>query len=158
MSLAPRLLLGALPVLSAQTPPPALPSDLTAFFSGAWTGMGAFASGKPIEADVTFAPELGGRWLAYRHRDRPPGRYEALGLWGADPATGGLLMTLHDNGGGFRRFEAGGWKEGRLVFTCGVRERFTFERQGDGFRMTYEVSRDGQAWRLVDALTFQRKP
>ncbi len=147
--------------LVAQEGPKGLPSELTAFFAGEWTGKGAFASGRPIEAEASFTLDLDGRWLVYRHRDSPPGRYQALGLWGREGA-GGLVMTLHDGGGGFRRFEAEGWKEGRVAFLHrapgGTRqERFRFERQGEAFRMAYEISADGQAWRLVDWLIFQRK-
>jgi hypothetical protein len=51
-------------------------SELSQFLSGDWAGAGQFASGKPIEADVTFAPELDGHWLVYHHVDRAPGRYK----------------------------------------------------------------------------------
>ncbi|SRR5258707_1303130 len=59
-------------------PPIRLPNDLVDFFSGEWNGTGEFASGKKIEADISFTPDLDGQWLVYRHADRPPNRYKAL--------------------------------------------------------------------------------
>ena len=62
-------------------------ASLEAFVSGNWSGSGKFASGKDIAADVSFDPVPGGHWLAYEHKDRPPGSYMARGTWGyVDPA------------------------------------------------------------------------
>jgi len=148
--------------------PPALskvPDALVGFLSGAWTGEGAFANGKKIEADVSFASDLDGQWLAYRHADRPPGKYKAVGMWGY--AKGGeFVMTLNDNFGGARRFASEGWRDGRVVFenvaNAGApatgRERFVFERyEGDRLKMTYERGDGEDRWRMVDYVVFTRK-
>jgi hypothetical protein len=59
--------------------PTRLPDDPVEFFAGDWNGNGEFANGKKIEAEVNFAPDLDRQWLVYRHTDRPPNRYNALG-------------------------------------------------------------------------------
>lgn len=52
-----------------------------------------FASGHPIEAEVSFTPELDGQWLQYRHADRAPN---------IESGSRKLAMTVNDsdNGGG----------------------------------------------------------
>ncbi|MBS0199156.1 MAG: hypothetical protein JSR70_01780 [Proteobacteria bacterium] len=155
--------------------PVRVPSEVAQFFTGNWQGQGAFASGKKIEADVGFDVSMDGQWLVYRHADRPPNGYKAQGFWGYERSSGTFIMMLADNFGGARLFSSTGWKDGTLVFEgrgaisptpsaqpspgSGSRERFTFARQSaNQFRMSYEVSKDGTTWRLVDALTFKRKP
>ena len=149
--------------------PERAPKELVAFFSGHWQGAGEFANGKKIAADVSFEPTLDNQWLEYRHADRPPNGYKALGLWGIDSASHKLIMTLHDNFGGARLFTSGGWRDGKVVFVkhgpispdpapASTQERFSFARlDATSFTMTYEVSRDGSAWKLGDSLTFHRK-
>ena len=66
-------------------------SAIAKFFTGNWSCAGKFASGKTIEADVNFTPELDGKWLLYRHTDRPPGPFKALSLWGVDQISGNLV-------------------------------------------------------------------
>ena len=147
--------------------PVRLPDDVVAFFSGDWIGQGEFASGKKIEADVSFGADLDRQWLMYRHTDRPPNQYKAVGMWGFENKSGRFLMTVNDNFGGARRFASDGWVNGKVVFekivddvapAANIRERFTFERQdADTFRMTYETSQDSKNWRLGDYLVFKRK-
>ena len=139
--------------------PKPVPPGLTAFLEGTWTGSGEFASGKKISAAASFASELGGQWLSYRHEDRPPGRYQALGLWGYDRQSGDFVMSLHDSGGGLRRFSSTGWTQGGIVFERGEpdRERFRFERlDDDRMKMTYERG-DGAGWKMVDYVVFVRE-
>ncbi len=142
------------------------------FLSGKWHGVGEFANGKPIEADVEFQMDLGGRWLQYRHTDKPPARYKALGLWGIDSASNTLIMTLHDSFGGARLFTSNGWSAGMVTFSSSgaispnavlspsatVRqERFHFVQQSaDQFKMTYEVNKEGGEWRMGDFVVFSR--
>jgi hypothetical protein len=142
--------------------PPALNEDMASFFAGHWNGAGAFGNGKKIEANVEFQRELDGQWLLYRHTDKAPNSYKALGLWGVDKATGTLVMTVSDNFGNARRFESGGWVDGKVEFVkvgaAGTRrERFIFERKSPTlFRMSYEWSADGSSWKLGDFLDFER--
>lgn len=165
-----------MPQASKQTlePPVPLPADLVSFFSGAWFGSGEFANGKKIEADITFNPDLDNQWLLYRHADRAPNKYKALGVWGTERSTKKFVMLINDNFGGMRLFLSEGWVNGKIIFeksaavlsalsvadsqVAAPRERFTFERKDDDtFKMTYEVSGDGAAWRMGDYLIFRKK-
>jgi len=51
----------------------------------------ACASGHPIEAELSFTPELDGQWLQYRYADRAPN---------IESGSRKLVMTVNDNGGG----------------------------------------------------------
>lgn len=147
-----------------------LPQDVVDYFSGEWSGKGEFASGKKIEADIGFRADLDGQWLAYRHTDRPPGKYKAAGMWGFERASKAFVMTLNDNFGGARTFSSTGWQHGSVVFERDVdasaegpaavrkRERFTFLRETDDrMKMVYEVNADGSHWKMVDYLIFVRR-
>jgi len=154
-------------------PPMRLPTDLVRFFSGEWAGAGEFASGKKIEADASFSPDLDNQWLVYRHADRAPNSYKALGMWGFEYTSKKFIMVINDNFGGARLFSSEGWRDRKVVFLKqntlapqtgaaaaqpGNQERFTFERQtDDAFKMTYEVSKDGTNWRMGDYLIFKKK-
>jgi hypothetical protein len=134
------------------------------FFSGNWSCAGAFASGKKIEADLSFTPELEGKWLLYRHSDRPPGIFKAVVLWGVDQPSGKLVSMAADNFANARLFTSDGWKDGTVIFTGAAildqktsQERFRYERQSDNsFKMTYERSVDGQ-WKMGDFIVCTRK-
>lgn len=146
-------------------PPAPLPAGLASFFSGDWSGRGQFASGRPIEADVSFHPELDGQWLQYRHTDRAPNRYKALGMWGIESTSRKLVMTLNDSSGSARTFTSDGWNDGGVIFMRTIsaeplrEERFVFKRLSDqSFHMAYEVRAGEQPWRMVDQLTFERAP
>lgn len=145
-----------------------LPADLVTFLAGRWRGIGAFASGKKIEATVVFAPDLEGQWLSYRHDDIRPGKYHASGYWGVEADSSALVMILMDNFGGIRLFTSDGWANGVITFKDGERipvvagrtarqERFVFQRKSmTSFRMTYEVSADGVSWKMGDYLDFTK--
>lgn len=145
--------------------PNAVPVEMAEFFVGEWDGQGEFASGKKIEADVSFTMELDNQRLLYRHVDRLPNRYKALGTWGYDHKTNKFVMIIQDNFGGSRIFESDGLKNGKIVFLKDVpatataySERFTFETKlPNFFKMTYEASRDGKTWKLGDYINFKRK-
>jgi len=134
------------------------------FFVGSWGCAGEFANGKKIEADVSFASELEGKWLLYRHEDRPPGRFKATALWGVDQGSGKLISVMEDNFGNARLFTSEGWKNGLVTFTRAEfldqkinQERFRYERQSDnGFKMTYERLVDAQ-WKMGDFIVCTRK-
>ena len=150
--------------LTAQSPTnPDSSSAWAHALRGTWSCAGAFVSGKPLAADITFSPILRGQWLEYHHLDRPPGQYEATGLWGPalhDSSLG--ATTLHDNFGGHRRFLAAVSQPGAVTLTrdtteAGARlERFTFRPRPDGtLWFAWEVQRGG-VWALGDSLSCRR--
>jgi len=158
-----------------------LNAGLTSFFVGHWTGEGAFANGRTIAADLSFALSLDSCWLVYEHRDRAPNRYKATSMWSVDRVTGEFVAYCFDNFQGHRLFSGNGaggaggadgadaagngWKEGKLVLSrqasapqVGIYfERFVYERLSETqFKMTYETSRDSTAWQVGDWLVFTR--
>ena len=150
------------PLSKPSAAPRRLPDDLVAFFAGEWSGAGEFASGRKIAANVSFAPDLDGQWLAYRHIDRAPNKYKAAGMWGFERASDSFVMTVNDSFGGARTFTSIGWQDGKVVFDrhgSGTKlERFSFLRVADdGFKMTYETSDDGAAWKMIDYVVFTKK-
>jgi hypothetical protein len=134
-----------------------------AFFLGTWTGEGAFSNGRPIQADVSFQPELDAHWIGYRHDDKAPNQYHALSMWGYDKEKKSLVGHTFDNFGGSREFTSTGWDGEKLAWVnesevkgAKVKTRFLFERiNPDSFRMSYEVERK-EGWKLVDSLVFKR--
>jgi hypothetical protein len=147
----------------AATPRP-LDSEMVAYFSGRWTCAGQFSNGKPIEAGMSFAPVLEGKWLEQTHTDRAPNTFQAISMWGVDGASGEGFSMLFDNFGGARRFESSGWSNRSISFERSSlpadparRERFTYRAEADGtFRMSYDITRDGKEWRMVDTLLCRR--
>jgi len=143
---------------------PATDPAMIKFFGGNWSCAGEFANGNKIEADVSFAPELDGKWLLYRHADRPPGLFKALALWGVDQPSGSLVAVMEDNFGNARLFTSDGWKDGSVTFNRATildqkitQERFRYERQSaDSFKMTYERSVGGK-WKMGDFIVCGRK-
>jgi hypothetical protein len=143
---------------------PTTDATMVKFFSGNWSCSGEFANGKKIEADLSFVPELDGKWLLYRHTDRPPGAFKALATWGVDQPTGSLVSVIEDNFGNARLFTSDGWKDGSVTFSRipmleqkPSPERFRYERQSpDSFKMTYERSAEGQ-WKMGDFIVCTRK-
>ena len=134
------------------------------FFGGNWSCAGEFSNGKKVEADLSFVPELDGKWLLYRHADRPPGQFKALAVWGVDQPSGRLVSVAEDNFGNARLFTSDGWKDGSVTFNRAAildqkltQERFRYQRQSaDSFKMTYERSVEGQ-WKLGDFIVCARK-
>ena len=100
--------------------PTPLPSEVTTFFGGEWTGTGKFASGKEIAADEEFKAVLDDQWLMYSHQDRSPNKYKSLAMWGFERGSGKFVMIVQDNFGGTRRFESDGWKDGKVVFAVDI--------------------------------------
>ncbi len=143
---------------------PSTDPTMIKFFGGNWSCAGKFASGKKIEAEVSFTPELDGKWLLYRHSDRPPGPFKALTQWGGDQPSGSLVSVMEDNFGNARLFTSDGWKDGSVTFSRAAildqkisQERFRYERQSDdSFKMTYERSADGE-WKMGDFIVCTRK-
>jgi len=135
------------------------------FFIGSWTGEGEFASGKKINATLTFTLSLDSSWLMVEHTDKAPNRYKATSMWGTDAGTGQFLAYTFDNFHGHRQFTSDGWKNGKLLLTTNeyyaksglVFQHFVYEQLSDkSFKMTYEVSKDAITWKLGDYLIFTR--
>jgi hypothetical protein len=150
--------------LCCQAQQPTTDPAMIKFFSGNWSCAGEFANSKKIEADLSFTPELDGKWLLYRHSDRPPGSFKAVVLWGVDQPSGKLVSMAADNFANARLFTSDGWKDGSVTFNRSAildqkmtQERFRYERQSDNsFKMTYKVSVDGH-WKMGDFIVCTRK-
>jgi len=159
---------GAAVVRRSASPQPAATqasaiSDQFDYFLGSWNCAGTFArSGVVIEADLHFERSLDGRWLLFRHDDRPPHSYHALAEWSRGERE--WTATVQDSSGGLRLFHTPGWQGPRLVWegnTIGdsgpARQRFTVERTNPSLLfLSYETQKpDG--WRLVDSSACTRR-
>ena len=160
-----RFLLAALSAASlwAQSPAPLDPA-FASFFEGKWSCSGEFANGKKIEADMEFDRKLSDKWLSFKHTDRPPNKYKAIGAWGMDLESGQLVALQEDNGGGARLFVSKGWNNNSVVFELTPilshaprQERFTYTKESaDTFRMKYERGLPDGSWKLGDSLLCKR--
>ena len=172
------ILAGGTAEAQGATAPMRLDSGMVRFFSGEWTGAGAFSNGRPITAKLSFRLTLDSAWLVCEHRDDPPGQYAATIYWGIERTTGQFLAYAFDNFQGHRVFTgnfsgagaaghaAGASNEWRLVllgqaFAPGVGtyyEHFIYQRtSGNQFKMSYETSLDAITWQLGDSLVFNKK-
>lgn len=155
-------------VVSASKLETSLPADILNYFSGNWSGKGKFTSGKEIESDFSFIPDLENQCILVRHKERAPNTFQFIALWSVDSNSGELVMLLASNhAAGARVFRSNGWNGAKIVFQSAPElrasfalERFTFERESaTSFRTTYEMSRDnGQTWRVGDKQVFVKKP
>lgn len=101
--------------------------------------------------------------MEYHHRDRPPGQYEAISLWGPALRDSALATSvLYDNFGGHRRFLSTYSSSGEVTLVrdtteAGARvERFTFRPRADGtLWFAWQVLRGG-TWALGDSLSCRR--
>jgi hypothetical protein len=130
-------------------------------FIGDWDCSGKFASSnKVIEAHVGFKYDLEGKWIFFRHDDKPPFAYHALAEWGWDRARNEFVMFVEDSGGGIRKFHAPGSPENQIIWTgdalhspAAEDQRLVFEiRDANHFQFSY-FSLKGASWRLVDSST-----
>jgi hypothetical protein len=105
-------------------------------------------------------------WVNYEHTDRLPNRYKTLSMWGVDAVTGQFTVYAFDNFHGHRKFASDGWKGNKLILTTNeyypqrglLFQHFIYEKLSDiTFKMTYETSKDGIAWKLGDYLLFTKK-
>ena len=129
-------------------------------FVGDWDCAGVFAnSGKAIEAHLSFKYDLDGRWILFRHDDKPPFSYHALSEWGWDAARMEFVMLVEDSTGGLRSFRSTGLREKKITWdgdalqSAKPDQRFIFEAiDSSHFRVSYFRQPDGN-WRLVDSST-----
>jgi hypothetical protein len=147
-------------------PRPQIDPAVIQYFAGKWGCSGEFSNGKKIEADLVFTPDLDNHWLQYRHTDRPPGAFKSLGMWGVDRITGKFISVMQDSSGSVRLFTSDGWVNNAIAFQSAQllspisrQERFTYTAQPAGkFKMTYEVSPDGNTWKLGDYIVCSKTP
>jgi len=133
------------------------------FFLGKWSCDGKFVkSGKEISADVSFESVLDGKWILFRHDDRPPFSYHALAEWGWDTKKNTFVSTIQDSSGGLRMFRSNGWSGEKLIWDGGdfsgtaQTQRFEFERLGaDQFKVSYSLHKD-ERWVNVDTSTCKK--
>jgi hypothetical protein len=139
--------------------------EILAGFEGKWACQGVFpSSGKRIESQIVFAPDLEGVWLSVRHDDLPPNRYHAFELWGFDAEAKQLVAFIYDNFGGARKFTSPGWAEEELIWTGesgrtdkAATQRFVFRRDNPGqFVMNYEVKKGNSDWTIGDTITCKK--
>lgn len=146
---------------------PMLPSSVSGYFKGQWTGSGKFVgTGKALQSLYDFEPGLGGEDMIVAYREMKPATFAYNGLLSVDSNTGELVLMMAANlKGGARLFKSPGWIGDRLVFqsvpalkTWFGLERLSFWREApDRFRATYELSVDnGLTWHVGDDQTFTR--
>lgn len=88
-------------------------------------------------------------------------------LWSVEARTGQFIAYAFafDNGQGHRQFQSEGRKDNRLVLENvqeypgrgTIYQHFIYEQlESDQFKMTYETSKDGKTWKMIDYLVFKR--
>lgn len=134
------------------------------FFLGRWSCAGRFVrSGKAIEADVSFEKVLEGKWILFRHDDRPPFSYHAIAEWSWSEGEHDYVASIQDSTGGLRLFHSPGWRGRRLTWTGSAigsqtDQQFEFERMTDSeFKVSYSTLKDGK-WIPVDTSVCKRLP
>ncbi|MDF0717146.1 hypothetical protein PY092_13365 [Muricauda sp. 334s03] len=160
------LVIGSFTFVNAQNSDHKLTDDFINFFVGNWYGEGEFSSGKKISANLTFKMTLNNNWLSYEHTDLPPNKYKALSYWGIDRSTGEFVAYSVNNLQGHKRFSSNGWVDGKLILSADryfpgqglVFEHFIYEKKSEkSFKMTYEMSKDGMDWKMIDYLVFNKQ-
>lgn len=152
---------------SVQAPEkPHLSQDLVSYFTGDWTGKGRFTSGRDLESDFSFVPQLENQCVLVHQKEKHPNTFEFVALWSIDSISGEVVMLLAANlDAGAQIYRSHGWQDGKIVFQ-GVPDlrshdldRFTFERESATiFHSTYEFSKDdGKTWLVGDKQTFTKK-
>lgn len=139
-------------------------NDIIKYFFGDWVGEGMFSNGKKIAANVTFKLSLDSCWLINTHQDIPPGTYTAVSAWGIE-TSGKWVNNRISNFDGYQQLTSNGWKPSEISFTAKPTkyqnkiffQHFIYQEiSHDQFKMTYEVSYDGVAWKEGDHLIFKR--
>ena len=152
--------------LNAQNSKYKLTDDFVNFFTGNWYGEGEFHNGKKISANLTFKMTLDNSWLSYEHTDVLPNKYKALSMWGVDDLNGEFVAYSLNNFKGHTKFSSNGWVDGKLILSANsyypeqglVFEHFIYEKQSDkSFKMTYEISKNGINWKMIDYLVFNKQ-
>jgi hypothetical protein len=133
--------------------------------AGVWHCQGVFpASGKKIESQIAFTPDLEGAWLVMRHDDMPPNLFHALEMWGFDKDAKQFVAFIYDNFGGVRKFTSAGWEEQKLIWmgetsaaTPPLTERFVFKRDSpEQLVVNWEVKKGTADWTVGDTLACKK--
>ena len=141
---------------------------LMSAIQGQWQCRGAFADGRPIEADLRFQPVFGGLGLRFTHIDRAPHTYRQESHWGFDRESG-LIVSLALTGSARAPepsaaiYVAESWTESsvtlvqrRLLADPFAPNRFTYTVAGGRLRKVWEVARAEGRWQMGDYLDCER--
>jgi hypothetical protein len=163
--LAGLLMIAAVPLKAKWGPAELKPAvSSLGYFTGDWECSGKFdSSGKTIEAQQHFSPDLDGSWMIFRHDDKPPFGYHSMAEWGWDGKGKKFVMTVQDSAGGVRIFHSSGWDSTRLQWDgddlvgTSSDQRFSFERLDDHhFKVSYYTLKNGD-WSRVDSSTCSKQ-
>jgi hypothetical protein len=137
-----------------------------AYFVGSWDCNGSFPStGKTIASTILFETDAKLGAIVKHHDDLPPNSYHALEVWVFSATDHQYNSAIVDNFGGVRRFTSPGWVGDQLTWsnTSSERparaERFVYVKEStSAFKLDWQVSTDGVAYRVGDTLTCKAKP
>jgi hypothetical protein len=131
---------------------------------GNWSCQGAFADGRALAADLSFATEMGGRVVRYHHADRAPTTFLEDATWGHDPKRGEIVSLAFAGssttpGAAPSYFVSREWTARSIVLVADtlkapprVPNRFTYTLVAtDSLRMVWEVQ-SANGWRMGDWL------
>jgi len=152
---------------SSETAEPKLKKEIESFapLQGRWSCAGVFpSSGKKIESQIAFAPDLDGAWLVKRHDDLPPNVFHAAEYWGFDSAAKQFVAFIYDNFGGVRKFTSSGWADDKLIWLGEPSksdpprlERFVYKRDTPTqIEVNWEVKQGAKDWAIGDTLTCRK--
>jgi hypothetical protein len=152
---------------AAEGSEPKLKKEIEAFapLQGKWACAGVFpSSGKKIESQIAFAPDLDGAWLVKRHDDQPPNVFHDAEYWGFDSAAKQFVAYIYDNFGGVRKFTSSGWTDDKLTWLGEPSksdpprlERFVYQRDSPTqIEVNWEVKQGAKDWSIGDSLTCKK--
>lgn len=130
-------------------------------FQGKWSCQGVFpSSGKRIESQIQFAPDLDGAWLVKRHDDLPPNVFPDAEYWGFDSASKQFVAFIYDTFGGVRKFTSTGWADDKLTWLGEPSksdpprlERFVYKRDSPTqITVNWEAKKGSADWAISDTL------
>jgi hypothetical protein len=132
---------------------------------GKWTCQGVFpSSGKKIESQIAFAPDLDGAWLVKRHDDLAPNLFHDAEYWGYDSTAKQFVAFIYDNFGGVRKFTSSGWADDKLTWLGEPSksdpprlERFVYKRDSPTqIEVNWEIKKGTADWAIGDTLTCKK--
>lgn len=146
----------------------AISARLFTRLSGNWSCKGGFPRGVALEADLAFAPGLGGSIVSFEHVDRAPGVYWQRTTWAVDAklakvVSAGMAGSQKDMSGAPAGFSSTALTDASITLQADTlaappfaTNRFTYlSRTRDSLEMRWEVLRNA-AWALGDSLVCAR--